>query len=731
MLILGCSNQNPKGSEKRRPLLFLFLILLITSGVFTSCAKKDVAPVMPGESITLGTMQSETQADITSTGGDINVTNPNSLIDGMKINIPNGAYAESTNFSISTTEIKSHNLGSNFNPITPLITIDNGHTFSNAPMTVSIPIKINADEFAMAFYYDKASGTLEGIPIVDLTENLITIKTSHFSDLLISKILKGELEDLKIDTGFTPGYDDWQFVNNGSYIATNGHCAGQSISSMWYFYEKYKKAGERRLYGRYDNNDYGTGTVDFDRDDSWSYRYASVVQSQLAWDSNSKLILNELRGASDYLTFYAFAYSMLISQNPQYTGICYYLPDGTIGGGHALVVYKIEKNIIYVADPNYPGDATRTITYDTNTGKFLSYQSGANAEEIKKGNSTAYTYIGYFAVSSLINWDIIGAEYEKMIAGKSGDDLFPKFEVSVLKKVDSVTGVETFEKCAGTIIITEEETAKISPELKGKLQFKLDSQFIDQRLYLYNGTSLILGPEIRRYVTVDLNKGENAIGFYSDVQVNGEAEYIDFERVKVMYVDEVAGEPFLGIFEGQASTTYINEELFLNQGMLPGADESSKNINKNNLAGRKLMLDPLLNTDAMQAAKNAIKFQLTYFSDGPNRFKAGDVPDFACTIDGTVGLYSLGSAGSIVFPNPQNQVQLKTTKDSFEVVKAETVQVGADSINYVYTFTGKMEGDKLVGTWVTTYNGTEYMKGNFTATKTLQINDQGQTEPVS
>jgi hypothetical protein len=40
-----------------------------------------------------------------------------------------------------------------------------------------------------------------------------------------------------ISTGFTPGVDDWEFTNFGSYISP-GVIARSSISAMWYYYEK-------------------------------------------------------------------------------------------------------------------------------------------------------------------------------------------------------------------------------------------------------------------------------------------------------------------------------------------------------------------------------------------------------------------------------------------------------------------------------------------------------------
>jgi hypothetical protein len=586
----------PKKGRSFKGLIILGVIaLLICGAVFIF---NSVLPGLTGSKgkLVLGSQQAVVAVDIPATGGSIAVTDPASQIPGLKVSVPSGAYGTKTNFKVSTTAIEKHTFGKGFTPITPLITIDNGHGFANQPMTVTIPIKISKDEFAMAFYYDKSNGELEGIPIVSLSENQIIITTSHFSDMVVSKTPKSELDNIKIDTGFKPGVDDWQFRNNGSFIAPDGHCAGQSITSMWYYYEKYKKAGERRLYGRFDNNDSGTGTIDFDLDDSWSYRYVSVVQKSIGSGIGTGLF-RKFTGTNDSLTFYAFAYSMLLTSTPQFTGIYRYDQTGKIAGGHALVVYRIEENIIYVADPNYPGDATRSIVYDTKTNKFIPYESGENAEEIKKGNSKTYAGIGYWAVSAMIDWDVVGKEYDKMVKGQSGNDVFPKFELYYVKSVDA-TGWESYEKCGSGITISEEETAKINPEWKGQLRFKIVGQYDNQRYYLYRGTIRIEFPihglSSRNYypILVTLAKGVNDLGFYSTAVIDGKEKYVDFKRFKVTYVQETTSKPVANkwVLDGEPVVTnelHANEDKLIKVGIENGnATYDVQNIGTGDNAGK-------------------------------------------------------------------------------------------------------------------------------------------------
>ena len=196
--------------------------------------------VLPPRSDNLapGKRQAVVSQTIGPSGGTLAVHDPASPINGLTIAVPAGAYDHDTRFSVSIRPIAGHQFGPDFNPITPLIRVDMrcsaapGPCFAAEPMTVEIPIQIADGEFAMAFLYDLQSGKLEGLPPIELSPGRLTLVTSHFSDLVVSKVDPARLQQIAIDTGFKPGVDDWQFTNNGSVIAPRGHCAGQSISAL-------------------------------------------------------------------------------------------------------------------------------------------------------------------------------------------------------------------------------------------------------------------------------------------------------------------------------------------------------------------------------------------------------------------------------------------------------------------------------------------------------------------
>jgi len=412
--------------------LRLFSLILILSLLLSACGGNqpgiNTAPTITaapprGTTGTISTSNTIAAASgtVPSSGGTMEVSESGTPITGLELNVPANAYASTKTFEISYAPIEKHSFGEAFNPITPLISIKNGGEYADELMEVKIPVKVATDSFAMGFIYDAKTRTLEGLPTLAQDADSITVGTRHFSDIIISEISNALLKK-DIESGFRPGIDDWQFTNRGSYVAGGGHCAGQSMSAMWYYIIQ-PDGKDLTLNGRYDNNGDKPATPAFWQDDSLGYRLASTTQVDMDWENwGRKISLNYL-SESDETTYKLFAYSIQVTGEPQMVEIW----NNTVGGGHAMVVYRVVDGSLYIADPNYPNNTERRIEYSGS--KFKPYESGANKEEIDKGNSKSYDQIVYIAKSSIIDWNKAAVAWQDFKAGTIGKDRFPDYEI--------------------------------------------------------------------------------------------------------------------------------------------------------------------------------------------------------------------------------------------------------------------------------------------------------------
>ena len=363
--------------------------------------------------ITTGPMTPAAQGTISAGGGTVMVSDPGSAISGLVFTAPAGAYPAGQQVTISSAPITGNTFGNYCTPATPMISINAGDAYAEEIVTVKIPVTIPEGHFAMAFYYDEANQKLEGIPTEDRDSTSVTIATRHFSKVFVSVIPLPTLDSIrKADSGYRPGVDDWEFTNIGSEIARNGHCAGQAVTSMWYYTEQRLKNNAPPLSGRFDNNGRGKTPL-FERDNTRGYRFASIIHATTKQNQYFRNITSIISNVSDYATLQEFKYSILLTGEPQFVGI------RAPGSGHAIVCYEVADNHLYVADPNYPGKE-RLITLNENTNRFDPYSSGADALEIGQGRGMLYYNISYIAKSAMFSWPKIAAYYKDVESGSIG-----------------------------------------------------------------------------------------------------------------------------------------------------------------------------------------------------------------------------------------------------------------------------------------------------------------------
>lgn len=532
---------------------YSFLILFFP--LFYCSDKGPTNPVNQNklsDKISVGDATHEVSQDISPTGGKVTISNQESRLNGLEIIVTENGYDKNRTFVISSSPILEHKLGEYFNPVTPMIIIENGGGYSDMPMSIKVPIKKEDDEFILGFFFNELNGDLEPLPTIKLDDSFVTLETRHFAlssitspltfakksdiksqaNLVITSIKENILANQNIiNSGFTPGVDDWEFINYGSYIAPGGHCAGQSITAMWYYYEK-KLRGESALFHRYDLVNNSDNPLLLWQDNPLGYRFASTLQRDANWGEWVERL--ELQSAYPYIVWNTFIGAMLITGEPQSVII----RNSTFGGGHAMIVYKINvsEGKLYVADPNYPNNRTvdgtssiRFIKYVNS--KFEPYPSYAKVGDPGK----EYDQIAYYSKTSTFDWARIGERFTELEDKTIGNDRFKSYDLFVKANSGDIQfsdGMEISERLFKLFCKNE----NIPGFLPGTDRL--------QRIEIYDSSGNFLSAsDANGIASLNLNSGMNTLGIYICGYLTDQAfpnKFYDFRWVKVNYLRPIS-----------------------------------------------------------------------------------------------------------------------------------------------------------------------------------------------
>ncbi|MHC9540179.1 MAG: PKD domain-containing protein [Vulcanimicrobiota bacterium] len=484
--------------------------------------------------MTLGPSRHLTSTAVTEKGGVVRVSGTGTEMDDLCITVPHGAYRKETVFDISMAEIKSHRYGSLFNAATPLISIKNGGGFAEKPMTLNIPVRISDDEAVLAFFYDRENGSLEGIPFAGYDSTSLTAVTAHFSDVVVSKVKKGRIVD-SVDTGFRPGTDDFQMPNYGSYAKPDGHCAGQSIAAIFYYLFKGRIGWDKTLYGLFDNNGQESTPLLW-QDDSLAIRLCSAVQNER--EAFTGVDWGRAMGKDDEATYYAFAYAMQLTGNPQFMRI----ESSKKGSAHAIIAWRVTREGIDVADPNFPGKSRRILFERAPRKGFKPYGSGSNAEDVSNGN-TIFDRIGYLGLFALINRERVRNLWMMLKEGRDpGNHIFiPDMELAAATGVDS-NGSLIAKPLKDIVEVNLYDMLQIDSDGRGELWITNPLNY-DARVVFYLkdkkiGTFDNLSKSQDRWAPIRLERGKNDLGvLYMRIPPGLDRyKYVNFNRYKVNFI---------------------------------------------------------------------------------------------------------------------------------------------------------------------------------------------------
>ena len=551
------------------------LFLLLIAAIITGCKKDNTTEPPAGGTppkVDYGTVIQVASEGVSPAGSVIKIHKPGTPVNGLEIDFPANAFTTSKTVQVSYAELKNHQFGTDFHPITPIIRIDYGGGYADSVMTLHLPCTVPAGHFAMGFYYDASSGELEGIPLVAINDSEIVLATRHFSGNHLSDgtglakstlnnifnkeaaghtyvdIIAASIESAKLfgvqESGFRPGVDDWEFPNYGSYIAPNGHCTGQSMTAMWYYSTQKLKQNEPSLFNRFKQS-----STNLWQDNPYGYRFASTVQkdqvtkTRQAWLDNF-INIGTKRFSRDSLNYLAFAYAIHMTDKPQLVEIW------NNNGGHAMIIYRANSGALSVADPNFPGSYQHLITLGSD-GKFIPYESKQRAND----PSVTYPVINYVSKSSLFSFAKVSQRYTELKNKIIGNDYFPAFSLKIKNDGD---------KDLVDQMSTKLDTLKLYALSPGG---RIGSWTMDGTDYLWtqvfneNGNIIsLLADEFKGIPVIPLKPGSNKIGIYmrAGVLVKNDWFYTDFKWLTI--IRDTSGAPVITLLnpaQGKIGDTVI------------------------------------------------------------------------------------------------------------------------------------------------------------------------------
>ncbi|MFI5263668.1 MAG: PKD domain-containing protein [Candidatus Kapaibacterium sp.] len=374
--------------QKRLSIAFLGCFIMTA---FQACVTDTPAP--PPKELKLGD-STNTNTIVVPVGGGSFYFNLKDTAHSALIIFPANSYSSSKTVTLKSTPITGSSFGDNVNPASALYTFDAGSDISAKDIIISIPFVADTSKFSMAFFYDLATFELEGVPTIGYNPKSkptrFSITTRRSGSIFISSIAKSKLGTAS-SSSFDPAKDNWEFPNYPTLITPAGQFAGQTMSAIWYYYEKALK-GSTHLYGTFDSDHGGEGPKIW-QDNDLGLRVAAETQKNLAWDKNALQMISPLNNGNAVLTYDQVLYSMMVTGKPQIITV---IKDSTV---LPLIVYRAENNTLYVADPNYPFIKSSNIKISNNS--YVTTTSGLIGESI----FSDATYIG---VRAMIDWDAIG-----------------------------------------------------------------------------------------------------------------------------------------------------------------------------------------------------------------------------------------------------------------------------------------------------------------------------------
>ncbi len=330
------------------------------------------------------TQEPEIEKIIGSAGGVVEVTDPESPLYGVKLEIPSGALDFDQNISIRTSNSRPSLPSTILEPMGEPISFSPSGTQFKSLVEVTLPYDDNIDETKDVVFvaiHDKSSGEWQ-IPTllaVDEINNRITVGIRHFSDEIGVIIPANDLVNFAAQNpGTIPEFknytDGFPIQNHAVFLPEEckpGACWGMCTFTQWYF--KNKRTEDCPLFDAYRPKDitedywpiYGQIACDAQNLQHNSLSYANI---------DYFIELSEFSGLHRWTHAYLLQAFILHPETPK----CLSVYSEGFKDGHAILVHgwDNDNNHYEVYDPSY--SKLKYLKFDGET--FEEYQSKINSD---------------------------------------------------------------------------------------------------------------------------------------------------------------------------------------------------------------------------------------------------------------------------------------------------------------------------------------------------------------
>ncbi len=331
----------------------------------------DTPPVENSDGNTPPTETIDLTVDRITTDSSVDTilsANPDSPIAGVLIKINQGTFDNPTVVEIKgrDEDILSPTDGESSGKVIDLhvkdsVTGEEITSFRNA-LEITFPFSKHDTHIPVVYYVDDAGNPhFISLSNIDPDAGTASFQTFHASLYTwVNNILDATvISETNIDTGFRPIKDGFNVVNLGGYEVNNktGECWGMIAFAKWY-YEKH-------------SNLHSTYNEQVDQNATIQDVIASRAQNSVINGYNTNTSDAEWLEYSDFKKYRSLKSVMTETNQPVILTLTRSLPDNT--SSHSVLAYKIESEIIWIYDPNFPGDDSLYLSIGTDSLLFKPY----------------------------------------------------------------------------------------------------------------------------------------------------------------------------------------------------------------------------------------------------------------------------------------------------------------------------------------------------------------------